>query len=175
MQFGAIVAIYLKNLVIHLLDIWSVLEFEEHYYTPDLSPSMPSNYTGYVHRTQSKRSPYCVARKGEYYGAYKDKRTARKVVSELRKCNWDKSQLKSIQEKVGVEPFLNTKRWVYPVNNGRSWCIRKKDKSRRMVNYGSYKDKCVAEYVRDLLIENNWDKSRLDEFRSMAEKEVNKE
>ena len=156
-------------------DIWSVLEFEEKYYTPDLSPSMPSNYSGYVHRTQSKRSPYCVARKGEYYGAYKDKKTAKKVVSELRKCNWDKSQLKSIQEKVGVKPFLNTKRWVYPVNKGKSWMIRKKDKSRRMINYGCYKDKRVAEKVRDLLLENDWDKSRLDEFKCMAEEEVNKE
>jgi hypothetical protein len=161
------------DLVMSGEDIWSVLELEEQYYTPDLSPSKPSNYTGYVHRTQSKRSPYCVAYKGEYYGAYKDKKTAKKIVSELKKVNWDKSKLKQIQERVGYEPFLNTKRWVYPVNKGKSWMIRKKDKTRRMINYGCYKDKRVAEYVRDLLIENNWDKNRLDEFKRIAEKEVN--
>ena len=71
-----------KNLVLSGEDIWTVLELEEQYYVPDLSPSMPSNFTGYVHKNQSKRSPYCVCRKGEYYGSYQDKKTARKVVNE---------------------------------------------------------------------------------------------
>lgn len=157
------------DLVLSGEDIWTVLSEPEYYYTPDLSPSMPSNYTGYVHKTQSKRSPYCVARKGEYYGAYKDKKMARSVVNELRKVNWDKSKLKEIQEKVGHEQFLNTKRWVYPNSVGKSWYIRKKDKTRKMIYYGSYTDKRVADMVRDLLVENDWDKSRLDEFRKVAE------
>ena len=158
-----------KILVLSGEDIWTVLELEKKYYIPDLSPSMPSNYTGYVHKNQSKRSPYCVCRKGEYYGSYQDKKTARKVVNELKKVDWDKSQLKSIQKKVGYKQFLNTKRWVYKNTNSNTWTIRKKDKNRRMINYGCYKDKKVAERVRDLLLENNWDKSRLDEFRKIAE------
>ena len=157
------------NLVLSGEDIWSVLELQNQYYEPDLSPSKPSNYTGYVHHTYSRRSPYSVVRKGVYYGAYKDKKTARRVVNELKKVDWDKSKLKGIQEKVGYEKFINTKRWVYEVNNGKSWMIRKKDKSRKMVNYGYYKDKRVAELVRDLLVENDWDKSRLDEFKRIAE------
>lgn len=150
-------------------DIWNVLELKERYFTPDLSPSKPSNYTGYVHKTQSKRSPYCVARKGEYYGSYSDKKTAKKVVKELEKVNWDKKQLRKIQDKLGHKQFLNSKRWVYEVNNGKSWMIRKKNKDRKMINYGHYKDKKIAEKVRDLLVENNWDKTRLDEFRRIAE------
>ena len=50
--------------------------------------------------------------------------------------------------------------------------VRKKDKTRRMINYGCYKDKRVAEIVRDLLVENDWDKSRLDEFKQIAMNEV---
>lgn len=161
-----------KNLVLSGEDIWTVLELEKRYYVPDLSPSMPSNFTGYVHKNQSKRSPYSVCRKGEYYGSYQDKKTARKVVNELKKVDWDKSQLKSIQEKVGYKQFLNTKKWVYKNTNSTTYIIRKKDKNRRMVNYGCYSSKEVAEIVRDLLVENDWDKSRLDEFRRIAEKKV---
>lgn len=157
------------ELVLSGEDIWTVLPEIEHYYTPDLSPSKPSNYSGYVHITHSKRSPYCVARKGEYYGAYEDKETAKKVAKELAKVDWDKSQLKDIQKKVGYKQFLNTKRWVYKNAIGKSWCIRKKDKTRKMIYYGSYTDKRVADMVRDLLVDNDWDKSRLDEFRCMAE------
>lgn len=161
------------DLVLSGEDIWSVLEFEEKYYQPDLSPSKPPNYTGYIHRTKSKRSPYSVVRKDVYYGSYKDKKTARRVVNELKKVNWDKGQLRGIQEKLGHTSYLNTKRWVYEANKGKSWTIRKKDKNRKMINYGCYKDKRVAEKVRDLLIEHNWDKSKLDELRKIAEEEVN--
>ena len=153
-------------------DIWSVLSLKEQIFTPDLSPSKPSNYKGYVHRTQSKRSPYCVSRKGEYYGSYKTKKQARKVVNELKKVDWDKTQLKKIQEKVGYEQFLDTKRWVYPSNGGKSFTIRKKDKSRKMINYGSYPCLKLAERVRDLLIEYGWDKSLLNKLRERAENEM---
>lgn len=163
-----------KELVLSREDIWTVLEMEKKYYTPDLSPSMPSNYTGYVHKTHSKRSPYCVCRKGEYYGSYPDKKTAQQVVKELRKCDWNKKELPSIQEKVDYRPFLNTKKWVYPVNQGKSWMVRKKDKNRKMINYGCYKDKKVAEIVRDLLVENDWDKNRLEEFKIIANEKVEK-
>ena len=112
-------------------------------------------------------------RKDVYYGSYKDKKTARRVVNELKKVNWDKGQLRGIQEKLGHTSYLNTKRWVYEANKGKSWTIRKKDKNRKMINYGCYSDKRVAEKVRDLLIEHNWDKSKLPELRKIAEEEVN--
>ena len=158
-----------KRLVESGEDIWSVLELKEQYFIPDLSPSMPSNYEGYVqHNGNSKRSPYRIQRKGVYYGCYQDKKTAERVVKELRKVDWDKSYLPMIQEKVGHKEFLNTKRWVYENNKG-GYYIRKNDKNRKMLYYGYYKDKEVAEIVRDLLVENDWDKSRLDEFRRIAE------
>ena len=37
-----------------------------------------------------------------------------------------------------------------------------------MVNFGSYKDKRVAELVRDQLILCDWDKSQLDDIKSFA-------
>ena len=158
-----------KDLVLSGEDIWDVLELPEMYFTPDLSPSMPPNYNGHISKSNSKRSPYIVARKREYYGCYKDRKTAEKVVKELEKVNWDKSYLPEIQEKVGYEPFINTRNWVYKDSNGYGYYIRKKDKNRRMIYYGHYKDKKVAEMVRDLLIENDWDKNRLKEFRRIAE------
>ena len=42
-----------------------------------------------------------------------------------------------------------------------SYHIRKKDKNKRIHNYGSYKDYEVAKRVRDLLIENDWSKREL--------------
>jgi hypothetical protein len=158
-----------KELVESGEDIWSVLELKHKYFTPDLSPYKPSNYSGYVHHTQSKRSPYCVSRKGEYYGAYKDKKTAKKVVKELEKVNWDKKELKKIQAKLGHENFLGSKKWVYPNGKGTSYTIRKKDKNRKMISYGTFKDKRVAEFVRDMLIECDWDSNRVEEFRCIGE------
>jgi len=150
-------------------DPFTIISAPEHYFTPDLSPYKPSNYSGYVHHTQSKRSPYCVSRKGEYYGAYKDKKTAKKVVKELEKVNWDKKELKEIQAKLGHENFLGSKKWVYPNGKGTSYTIRKKDKNRKMISYGTFKDKRVAEFVRDMLIECDWDSNRVEEFRCIGE------
>ena len=151
-------------------DIWSILELEERIIQPNLTPSKPSNYTGYVHHNHSKRSPYCVARKGEYYGSYKTRKQARQVVKLLKQYDWDKTRLPEIQEKVGYEKFLDTKKWVYPSNQGKSYSIRKKDKTRRMINYGNYRCLKYAQKVRDLLVENDWDKSRLEEFQLEAQR-----
>lgn len=37
-----------------------------------------------------------------YYGIYRNKETTEKIVEELKKVDWDKSQLEAIKEKVGV-------------------------------------------------------------------------
>ena len=37
-----------------------------------------------------------------------------------------------------------------------------------MINYGTYKDKRIAEAVRDMLIINNWNKDQLPEIKQLA-------
>ena len=141
-----------KQLVIDGVNPFEVLEKKELIIQPDLSTAMPSNYTGYVHTLQ--RGVYTVARKGEYYGTYKSKELARKIVKDLIKVDWDKRKLKSIQAKHGWFSPVNSKRWVY--SYGKKWAVRRKDKNRRMVTYGSYHDKRIACLVRDMLIMYGW-------------------
>ena len=142
-----------KQLVIDGVNPFGVLEKKELIIQPDLSTAMPSNYTGYVHTLQ--RGVYTVARKGEYYGTYKSKELARKIVKDLIKVDWDKSKLKSIQAKHGWFSPVNSKRWVY--KQGRKWAVRRKDKNRKMITYGVYEDKSIAVLVRDMLIMYGWD------------------
>ena len=137
-----------KRLVLDGVNPLEVLERNEQIIQPDLSTAMPSNYTGYVHTLQ--RGVYQVARKGEYYGTYKSKELARKIVKDLIKVDWDKSKLKSIQAKHGWTSPVNSKRWVY--EQGRKWAVRRKDKNRKMITYGVYEDKSIAVMVRDMLL-----------------------
>ena len=79
-----------------------------------------------------------------------------------------------IFEEVGHKSLVNSRRWVYPVNskdNPSSWCIRKKDKNRRSVYYGSYSYE-MACLVRDKLIECNWDKNQLERIKTECLKEL---
>lgn len=142
-----------KQLIIDGLNPLEVLEKKEQIIMPDLSTAMPSNYTGYVHTLQ--RGVYTVARKGEYYGTYKSKELARKIAKDLAKVDWDKSKLKRIQAKHGWTSPVNSKRWVY--EQGRKFAVRRKDKNRKTITYGSYHDKRIACLVRDMLIMYGWD------------------
>jgi len=56
-------------------------------------------------RTPNKTRYYIkkqVGGKSVWYGSYKNKKTAEKIVKELQKCNWNKEQLQLIKEKIGV-------------------------------------------------------------------------
>ena len=115
--------------------------------------------------------------KNHYFGEYPTEELAKKIIKDLKKCGWDKSQLKRIQAKHGHVPMMGSKRWVYAnkrtsKRTGKvkvySYSVRHKDKDKRMIQYGTYKDKRVAELVRDLLIIHDWDKTELCWIQDLA-------
>jgi hypothetical protein len=61
----------------------------------------------YKDKRNPKKPHYYIKRyiNGEsiWYGSYKDKETAEKVVRQLKKYNWDKEKLPEIKEKIGVD------------------------------------------------------------------------
>lgn len=151
----------------------NVLEKVPIVYQPDLSRPKPANYNGYVqHSSRDKRSPYKVIKDNIRYGSYYTEKQARKAVKLLEKCNWDKSKLEEIQEKVGWKP-LPKRGNIYPNKKGEKiygWSIRHKDMdTRKMINYGSYKDHDLAVIVRDMLILNDWNKDEYPSIRILAE------
>lgn len=146
----------------------NVLEKVPLIYQPDLSRPKPANFKGYIqYSSRDKRSPYKVVKDGVRYGSYYTEKQAKKAVSKLKQCNWDKNKVSEIQKSVGWKPL--TKRGnIYPVNTG-GWMIRRKNKDRKMVNYGFYKDYDLAVIVRDMLILNDWNKDEYPSIRSLAE------
>lgn len=106
-------------------------------------------------------------------GTYTDKKTANRVAKELQKNNWDKSKLKTIREKLGCPSIVNSKRWIYKDSNGKGYTVRRKNKEKRMCNYGHYTDYRVASIVRDSLIKYgfNGDKEYL-KYKKFAENHV---
>ena len=141
-----------------------VLEKKEKIYQPDLSRPKPPNFNNYISRTRGR---YIIMRKGEYFGSYEDEKLAKKIMRDLRNCDWDKSKLKQIQKKHGFQSPVNSKRWVY--KQGNRWGVRRKNKDKRMITYGSYLDKRVAELVRDLLIMYGWDMDNMDWIEDVSE------
>jgi len=155
-----------------------VLEQKPLIYQPDLTVHRDTTNIGYF---KNQKSKYVISKWmdgcNHYYGSYPTRELAEKIVKDLEKCNWDKSQLAKIQAKHGHVPMPNSKRWVY-ANKRKSrvtgevkvcsYSIRKKDKTKKMHNYGTYKDKRVAELVRDLLIECDWNKDELENIQEQA-------
>lgn len=129
-----------------------VLDKQELIYQPDLSRTMPPNFNNYVTKKDDQYGVrYIVSRKGVYYGSFEDEKLAHKISNELAKVDWDKSKLEAIREKHNCKSKVNSKRWVYP--NGKGWSVRRKNKDRRMVTYGTWRDKRIAVIVRDMLLE----------------------
>ena len=142
-----------KQLVMDGINPLEVLEKVEQIIQPDLSTSKPSNFNNYVYYNQQDKR-YAIQRKGKTFGCYPREEIAHKISNDLQKCGWDKSKLKDIQAKHGyVSPFMS-KRWVY--KQGKKWAVRRKNKKRKMLNYGSYHDKRIACLVRDMLVMYGW-------------------
>lgn len=139
----------------------SVLEARENIIIPDVSVHYKNN--NYVSRDNDK---YRVQRRGVYYGRYDDLKTATKVSKALEKVNWDKSKLNSIRKKYNCESKVNSKRWVY--KHGNKYYIRKTNENKKIINYGSYKDKRLAEKVRDKLVIHKWNKDLLPKIQVEA-------
>ena len=148
----------------------NVLEKVPIVYQPDLSRPKPANFKGYIQfRSNNKRSPYQVIKDNVHYGSYFTEKQAKTVVRKLKACNWDKKQLSEIQESVGWKP-LPKRGNIYPNAGGYGWSIRHKNpNTRKMINYGSYKDYDLAVMVRDMLIINDWNKEEYPSIRSLAE------
>ena len=154
-----------------------VLTQKKKIYTPDLTRHF--HHTNYVSYYEGHKSPYIIYHKNsddvsEYFGAYPTRELANKISNDLQACNWDKSKLKEIQSKHGWQSMVMSKRWVNPhyytsKKTGETYIqhyqVRKKDKG----SFGTYKDKRVAELVRDLLVECEWDKDKYPMIREFAE------
>lgn len=130
-----------------------LLEKQERIYQPDLSRALPKNWNNWVSYLK-KPNRYQVRKGTETYGVYESEELAHKISNELQKVDWDKSRLKEIQAKFGYESPILSKKWVY--EQGRKWAVRRKNKKRQMVNYGSWYDKRIAIIVRDMLLLYGW-------------------
>ena len=155
-----------------------VLEQKPLIYKPDLTLHRTGTHIAHYDRLKSK---YVVSRwennRNHYYGAYPTKELAEKIIKDLEKCGWDKSKLKEIQARNGHVSLVGSKRWVYAnkykskktgESHVLSYSVRHKNKDKKMVNFGSYKDKRLAELVRDCLIWCDWDKSQLGRIQDFA-------
>lgn len=157
-----------------------VLEQKPIIYQPNLERRYKN--TNYVSFMKGLKTPYVIyhrdkeTKESVYYGAYPTRELADKISNDLQACNWDKTKLKSIQAKHGWQSVVHSKRWIeenkHKLKDGTvkvyGYYIRKKDKSKKMIPYGYYKDKRVAELVRDLLVECDWDKSQLESIQDYA-------
>jgi len=153
-----------------------VLTQKKKIYQPDLKRYYPNN--NFVSYYKSLKSPYCIYHKNkdrvsEYFGAYPTRELANKISNDLQACNWDKSQLLEIQRRHGWEspksnPYITKRYYTSKVTGERyvqNYQVRKKDKG----SFGTYNDNRVAELVRDLLVDCDWDKDKYPMIRRFAE------
>lgn len=153
-----------------------VLTQKKKIYQPDLKRYYRNN--NFVSYYKSLKSPYCIYHKNkdrvsEYFGAYPTRELANKISNDLQACNWDKSKLLEIQRRHGWEspksnPYITKRYYTSKVTGERyvqNYQVRKKDKG----SFGTYKDNRVAELVRDLLVDCDWDKDKYPMIREFAE------
>ena len=156
-----------------------VLEQKPIIYNPNLDYIRPNkNYVQANGRESGCK--YSINYKGTFYGSYPTREMANKISNDLQKEGWDKSKLREIQLRNGHHPVKNSRRWVYE-NTYKSkktgevkiynYCIRKKGKDKKMQTYGTYKRFDVAERIRDLLIENDWNKESLHMIQEQVKNE----
>lgn len=156
-----------------------VLEQKPIIYKPNLDYIPPNNNYVQLNKT-NRKSCYTVSHKGEYFGSYLTRELANKISNDMQKIGWDKSRLEEIQLKHGHTSIVGSKRWIYAnqytskktgETRTMSYAVRKKDKQRRIHNYGSYKDYEVAARVRDLLMEHDWEDESLPGIIEQVKKE----
>ena len=161
-----------------------VLVQKERIYQPDLTIHYEN--TNYVSYHKREKSPYLIyhrnkeTQQSEYFGAYPTRELADKISNDLQKCNWDKSKLKSIQAKHGWTSVVNSKRWVYPhyytsKKTGEKYVSHYMVRKKNIGYFGTYKDKRVADLVRDCCIMNDWDKSKFPMVKSFAYEVIDRE
>lgn len=158
-----------KNVVLAGDDPLQVFQLKEKIYKPDLTPSK-ANFRNYVsHHQRSKTNPYVIVNsKRESFGWYPTRKLAEKIAKDLKKCNWDRSKLASIQAKHNFTPKQKRRNYIYP--HGKKYTIRKQINNKK-IQYGTYKTMEIAESIRDKLIKCNWDKNQLQVIQSKVAQE----
>jgi len=144
----------------------TLLEKQKLIYQPDISRTMPPNFNNWVSYLQ-KLDRWQVRKGRETYGVYPTSELAHKISNDLQKCGWDKKQLKKIQAKHGHTSIVNSKRWVY--EQGRKFAVRRKNKDRKMITYGSWHDKRIAVLVRDMLLMYGFNQDNIKWIKPLAE------
>lgn len=96
-----------------------------------------------------------------HFGVYNTVEDAEAVVKELEKADWDKNQLDSIIEKLGIESRRVVKNYYFL--NGR-YAVRKMIDG-DLLCFGYYDTEETAKKIAVEMKKANWDKSRLDEIR----------
>ena len=135
-------------------------------YQPDLSPSKPSNFKGYVHHNhKSKANPWNIEYRHKSYGVYPNRELALKIAKDLEKVGWDKSQLQCIQRKHGHIAPHGSRDLIY--KKGNIYSVRKTI-GRKLGYFGTYSNHRLAEIVRDIFRNTSWDKDRLPEVKEQA-------
>lgn len=147
-------------------------------YKPDLKRYYPN--TNYVTYYKDHKSPYSIYYRGQYYGAYPTRELANKISNDLQKIGWDKSKLKSIQQKHGWESVHGSKRWVNPCyytskRTGERYIMHYNVRKKGKGSFGTYKDKRVADLVRDCLLMCDWDKTKLPMIKRFAYEVIDRE
>lgn len=146
-------------------------------YKPDLDIHYKN--TNYVSYHKKEASPYLIYHKDKetrasvYFGTYPTRELANKISNDLQKVNWDKSKLKEIQAKHGWQSPVNSKRYVVEKKytskkTGETYTMHYGVRKKNIGSFGTYKDKRVAELVRDLLILYDWDKAELCWIQDLA-------
>lgn len=156
-----------KKIVLNGEDPLEKLTLKPLIYTPDLSPSTPGNFKNYIHKNHSsKKYPYNIEYKHRGYGVYPTRELALKVVKDLIACNWDYNQLKNIQQKHGYIATQGKRNLIYKVGN--TYQVRKTLPGGKLGYFGCYPCKRIAEIVRGLLKEADWNKEELPQIKESA-------
>lgn len=149
-----------KNIVFSGENPLEVLTFND-IIEPDLTPK--KSKTDYIYYDKSRKyTPWLVTKDNIFYGRYSSKRIASKIVTRLKKCNWDKEELPRIREEIG---------YISPSRKGETSKLIYMDK-RNPKNiryyirhlstyYGAYDTRETAEKVVNELEKVDWDKKQL--------------
>lgn len=158
-----------KTLILQGHDPLKELTLKQKVYQPDLSPAPHTRFKGYIHyNPERKTSPYRVKYNKKDYGSYPTRELAKKIVRDLKKVDWDKKQLKEIQEKHGHYTRYNRRKGIYKDRHSSHYYIAKKI-NKKTVHFGTYPTLEQAEIARNLLEHNRWDKRTLPEIKELSQ------
>ena len=146
-------------------DPLTLLTYTENIIKPNLNIS--NSKTDYIYYDKRRKySPYFIQKNKTRYGTYSDKKTAKKVVNRLKKCNWDKKQLPDILKEINYQT---------PIKKGETckkiYLDKRNPKNIRYyikylsTYYGVYDTIQIAEKIVEELEKVDWDKKQLPQIK----------